>query len=98
MGAWGGSTVTGFLLHLGLGELAGGGLLPTSCSGGEGTWDQRGSGFTQAPNSGAPTLEERAVGRIGSPTPTPRTSCWSANPPADVITCDARTPVWRFFK
>lgn len=46
MGAWGASTVTRFLLHLGLGKLAGGGLLPTSCRGGEGRWDQRGSGFT----------------------------------------------------
>lgn len=47
MGAWGASTVTRFLLHLGLGELAGGELLPTSCRGGEGRWDQRGSGLTQ---------------------------------------------------
>lgn len=34
MRAWGASTV-GLLLHLGLGELSGGGLLPTSCRGGK---------------------------------------------------------------
>lgn len=48
MRTWGASTVR-LLLHLGLGELSGGGLLPTSCRGGEGRWIravQVSSGFT----------------------------------------------------
>lgn len=67
MGAGGANTVTRLLLHLGLGELAGGGLLRTSCRGGEGRWDQRGSGFTEAQTlmPPPPPPEGRAAGWIG---------------------------------
>lgn len=46
MGTRGASTVR-LLLHLGLGELGGGGLLPTSCRGGEGKMGSEGLRFPQ---------------------------------------------------
>lgn len=97
MGTWGASTVR-LLLHLGLGELGGGGLLPTSCRGGEGRWDQRGSGLTRAQNLVPSFLYTQRVGsgpnRQGAP------GALAAGQrlfrlTRSLATC---TPVWQFFK